>query len=160
MTIAPAGLEEVKAFYGDPTGFIREDGTISPFWELRMVSVELPRPLPLGWDHTKTARAVRVNEAIAAEVAQAFRELDKHRLWDFLVTYDGGYCWRTMRGSTSRLSMHAFGGALDFNASTNQMGTVGNMAPELVEFFEARGWVWGGSWKRPDPMHFQLARNY
>lgn len=157
---APSGIEQIKALYGDPGGFIRENGTVSAFWELRMVSVPLPRPLPLGWDLSRVARSVRVNEAIAAEVEQALAELDKHRLWDFLVTYDGGYCWRTQRGSASRLSMHAFGGALDFNADTNELGTHGNMAPDLVGFFEARGWTWGGSWTRPDPMHFQFARNY
>lgn len=155
----PSGIEEVKAFYGDPTGLVRPDGTVSPLWDMRMVAVELPRALPLGWDTTKVARAVRVNEAIAAEVAAAFRELDRAGLWDFLVTYDGGYCWRTQRGS-SKLSMHAFGGALDFNAVTNGLGTQGDMSHELVTFFEARGWTWGGSWKRPDPMHFQFARNY
>ena len=56
--------------------------------------------------------------------------------------------------------MHGFGGAIDFDAETNQLGTVGNMHPEVVSCFRNHGWEWGGSWTRPDPMHFQFARGY
>jgi hypothetical protein len=56
--------------------------------------------------------------------------------------------------------MHGFGGALDFNAETNELGTKGDMDPEVVAIVEAHGWEWGGRWRRPDPMHWQFARGY
>lgn len=56
------------------------------------------------------------------------------------------------------LSMHAFGLALDLNVSTNQLGTIGRMNPEVVAIFEKWGFEWGGRWQRPDPMHFELDR--
>lgn len=56
------------------------------------------------------------------------------------------------------LSMHAFGLAVDFNTTTNQLGTRGDMEPRVVEIFEKWGFIWGGRWSRPDPMHFELGR--
>jgi hypothetical protein len=31
------------------------------------------------------------------------------------------------------------------------------MPPEVVRAFEAEGWVWGGRFRTPDCMHFQVA---
>ena len=56
------------------------------------------------------------------------------------------------------LSMHAFGLAVDLNTSTNQLGTRGDMHPDVVAIFQKWGFDWGGTWSRPDPMHFELAR--
>jgi hypothetical protein len=159
MLRAPRGLAEIEAFYGDPHPFIKEDGTPSPLWELRMTRVTLPGPLPLGWKPTVTVRSARVNQACAAELELVLRALEKARLWDHIATFDGGYAWRPMRGS-SKLSMHSYGGAVDFNAATNQLGEVGDMHPGVVEVFEGHLWEWGGRWRRPDPMHFQFAAGY
>jgi hypothetical protein len=156
---APTGIAEITKFYGDPTPFIRDDGTISPLWEMRMVKVDLPGPLPLGWRPDVVVTAVRVNVVIAGETDAVLRAIHAAGLWTKLVTYDGGFAWRQQRGS-SRLSMHGFGGALDFNAATNHLGTKGDMDPEVVVIVEAHGWEWGGRWKRPDPMHWQFARGY
>jgi hypothetical protein len=156
---APVGIEEIEALYGDPHPFIRDDGTVSPLWEMRMCKVDLPGWLPLGWKHSMLVKTVRVNQAIAAQVSAVFLGLSRARLWDHILTFDGGYSWRSQRGA-SKLSMHAYGGALDFNADENALGTRGHMDPGVVEVFEAHGWEWGGHWRRPDPMHFQFARGY
>lgn len=156
---APVGITEIESLYGDPHPYIRDDGTPSPLWEMRMVKVELPGPLPLGWKRSVIVRTARVNQAIAAEVDRALRAIRAAGLWDDVVTFDGGYTWRSQRGS-DRLSMHSYGGALDFNAATNRLGTAGDMNPRIVEVFENFGWDWGGRWRRPDPMHFQFAKGY
>ncbi len=155
----PNGLDEIKALYGDPALLQRDDGTVSPIWELRMVRVRFPGPVPLGWGDHLPCSGARVNEAIAVEVTAVFSALQRAGLWDHIVTFDGAYAWRAQRGS-NKLSMHAFGGALDFNAATNQLGTKGDMHPDVVACFEARGWEWGGRWHRPDCQHFQMARGY
>jgi hypothetical protein len=54
--------------------------------------------------------------------------------------------------------MHAFGLAVDLNVSTNLFGTRGDMDPRVVEIFEKWGFLWGGRWSQPDPMHFELTR--
>jgi hypothetical protein len=155
----PTGLLEITEVYGDPHQFIRDDGTVSPFWEARMVKVPMPAPLPLGWRPSVFVVNARVSNVIAAETERVLRAVFTAGLWTKLVSYDGGYAWRPQRGS-SKLSMHGFGGALDLNASTNQLGTKGDMDPGVIEVFEDGGWEWGGRWKRPDPMHFQFARGY
>ena len=153
----PSGLAAIRELYGDPRPFVREDGTVSPIWEARMVTVPMPRPLPLGWDRKRFATRVRVNQAIAEEVDGLFKELEPE--WHRLSTYDGGYTWRLTRGG-SKLSMHAYGGALDFDAPWNRLGTEPTMDPLVIRIFVRRGWTWGGKWKRPDGMHFQFGRGY
>lgn len=154
----PDGWKGVFALYGDPSLLLRDDGTVSPLWEARMVVVPFPAPLPLGWDLTKLARGARVHQVVSAEVDEVFDALARADLWRRLRTYDGGYAWRTQRGSTKKPSLHSFGAALDFDADTNRMGTRGDMDPRVVEVFEGHGWTWGGRFKRPDPMHVQFAR--
>lgn len=156
----PVGLEQIVALYGDVRNFIREDGTVSPIWEGRMTMVPFPSPLPLGWDKTKLAKGARVNQAIADEVDRAFRLILREGLWPKLRTYDGGYAFRAQRGSSTKISLHSFGAALDFNAETNRLGKPGDMDTGLVQLFESCGWTWGGRWARPDPMHVQLASGY
>ncbi len=73
--------------------------------------------------------------------------------------YAGCYVPRFIDRDPRRgLSMHAFGLAVDFNTSTNALGTRGDMHPDVVAIFQKWGFAWGGAWSRPDPMHFELAR--
>jgi len=155
----PRGADEIRALYGDPRPHIRDDGTVSPIWEARMTTVLMPGPLPLGWDRTSYASRVRVNVAIAEEVEYLFRELKHYELWGKLRTYDGGYTFRLTRGG-SKLSMHGYGAALDFDAPWNKLGHLPTMLPEIIKVLRRRGWTWGGQWSRPDGMHFQFGRGY
>lgn len=68
---------------------------------------------------------------------------------------DWSYENRAVRGEVSGKSNHAFGLAIDINALTNVMGTVGDMPSEVVAQWELEGGDWGGDWARPDPMHFE-----
>ena len=71
-----------------------------------------------------------------------------------------GGCWvpRHIDFNPSKpLSMHAWGIAVDFNVSTNGLGQVPQMDRRIVAIFEKWGFAWGGHWKRPDGMHFELA---
>lgn len=69
----------------------------------------------------------------------------------------GGYNYRTIDG-TSTLSQHAFGRAVDVNWDRNARGTRGDIPPDLARSLAAKhGLTWGGDWKNPDPMHFEVA---
>lgn len=156
----PEGLAGIKKFYGDPMPYLRHDGTIHPSWERFTLDYAfLPEALPLGWDWSVKVTRVRVHTMLVAPVEKVLKEIHKAKLWDKMYTFDGSYAWRQSRGA-QRLSTHCWGIALDFNAATNGLGEKGDMAPEIVEIFERHGWVWGGRWDRPDPMHFQAARGY
>jgi hypothetical protein len=74
--------------------------------------------------------------------------------------YDGCYNFRNVRGG-NRLSMHAYACAIDLDAARNGLGNANPRFkdfPWVIDAFEKEGWVWGGSWSRPDGMHFQAAR--
>jgi len=66
----------------------------------------------------------------------------------------GCYNPRRIRGSSS-LSRHSYGIAFDFNTSTNAFGATPTMHPRIVEIFRSNGFAWGGTWTRPDGMHFE-----
>jgi hypothetical protein len=70
--------------------------------------------------------------------------------------FAGCYAPRRIPGSGS-LSLHAWGLAIDLNASSNpQFGSSRN-DPRLVRAMERAGFTWGGRWPTaPDPMHFEL----
>jgi hypothetical protein len=67
---------------------------------------------------------------------------------------DWSYLNRSVRGEKTK-SNHAFGLAIDVNALTNPMGAEGDMPSAVIDEWEREGGAWGGSWNRPDPMHFE-----
>ncbi|MGH2731352.1 MAG: M15 family metallopeptidase [Actinomycetota bacterium] len=72
--------------------------------------------------------------------------------------YQGGcYVPRFKRGSSTSLSMHAWGLAIDVNVATNPAGARPRQDPRLVAIFERWGFRWGGRWSPPDGHHFELA---
>lgn len=81
-------------------------------------------------------------------------------------TPGGGFNWRRISG-TDRLSAHSYGIAVDLNAdlggywrwsgaTEGQVGAYDNrIPPEVIEAFEAYGFIWGGKWHHFDGMHFE-----
>jgi hypothetical protein len=54
------------------------------------------------------------------------------------------------------ISAHSYAIAIDINASTNEIGTDGDMSNELALCFTSSGLTWGKDFHRKDPMHFSL----
>ncbi|MEA2432872.1 MAG: hypothetical protein QOG54_329 [Actinomycetota bacterium] len=103
--------------------------------------------------------SVTCHRLMFPQLRAALSEIESAGLSSELHTADGCYVPRFIdRDPGKPLSMHAFGLAIDLNAATNQLGTRGDMDPQIVEIFERWGFDWGGRWARPDPMHFELAR--
>jgi len=72
--------------------------------------------------------------------------------------YGGCYAPRFIGRDPSRgLSLHTWGIAIDLNVATNQVGTIGALDRRVVRILNRWGFSWGGTWRMPDPMHFQLA---
>ena len=160
----PHGLEEICEVYGDPRPLLA-DGIMAPpevaEWESRLVLVNLPAPIPISFAPTKSATRIKVHKAAAAAFESVFRTLYAERdLWDEVKTYGGSYCFRTKRASGGELSAHAWGIAIDLNVKGNEMGETPTMHPGIVQVFKAHEFTWGGRWRRPDGMHFQLASGY
>jgi hypothetical protein len=84
----------------------------------------------------------------------------------YLVPSGGTYNCRVIAG-TDRMSMHAYGAAIDINTKHTTYwqwvkpgpdGTYrwSNQIPaEIVDIFEKHGFIWGGRWYHFDTMHFE-----
>lgn len=86
-------------------------------------------------------------------------------LLPLILTFDGGWVARFVRGSTKYLSNHSYGTAFDVNAKWNALGAVPALVSKegsvrkLVEIANQHGFYWlGHAGKRPDGMHFEIAK--
>lgn len=114
----------------------------------------IPGPLTIKF-HVKAAEQVR----------NLWIEWESAGLLDRIITYDGSFVPRFIRGSNSSLSCHSFGCAFDLNADFNKLNTmpplVGQKGSvrELVEIANKHGFFWGGHFRtRSDGMHFEIAK--
>ena len=77
-------------------------------------------------------------------------------LKETITSWDGCFNIRKKRGATSS-SLHSWGLAIDINAAYNQFGKQPKMDLRLLKCFTDNGFDWGGYWRKPDGMHFQLS---
>ena len=150
---------QVRAAFGDPTPYIRPDGTIRREWELlTLAPARLPAPLPLSWDLFRTVIRLSVHRRLVVPFQRALGTIwTHHEAWASIGDTGGVYAWRPMKRS-KRLSRHAWGIAIDLDVHDNPDGSAGSMHPHIVASFEAEGFEWGGSWsaRERDPMHFEF----
>lgn len=129
-----------------PNGFIRPD----PSWvTANIVTATVPI---LG--------LVRCHRLMIPRLQAGLEAVQRAGLSRLIRPSDYGGCYVPRfidRDPTKPLSLHAFGLAVDLNISTNGLGTRGDMDPRIVQMFERVGFIWGGRWARPDPMHFELS---
>jgi len=152
---------ECLSYYGNPRDSKFEDN---------LILVPFPWLVVTAWDG-KSVKGAKVHQKCAESLERVFA-----KIWETagrsqgvinswgMNKYGGGYNFRQMRGSR-KLSMHAYGCAVDFDPLDNAMGDTTpefELHPEVTEAFKAEGWVWGGNWRRNggrwiDGMHFQAA---
>jgi len=74
---------------------------------------------------------------------------------------DWSFAFRMTRGSDKVLSNHSSGTAVDLNAIKNPLGKSNTFTKDQTNTIQLLlvkyGLAWGGKWKRPDPMHFEIA---
>lgn len=101
-------------------------------------------------------RRIYCNKDLVAPLTQAFQNLIDRGLACHIMTWDGCFNIRKKRGAKS-WSLHSWAIAIDINARWNAFGAKPQMDQEVVECFTDAGFEWGGTWSKPDGMHFQLA---
>ena len=154
---------DVDAFYGNPRG---ANGEASPIWvDANIVKLAAPWPLVTAWDF-QPVKAVRVHSKCSASLKKVLNQIwasanqDEAKIKEWgMHLYAGGFNFRAMRNGT-KLSMHSWGCAIDFDSARNSFGdTTPNFAtiPAVLDAFAAEGWTWGGKWTKPDGMHWQAA---
>jgi hypothetical protein len=152
----------------DP-GRIRNDAFfLKMYGDCRKAEVT-PRLRAVAWlpNHGGgTVRATSIN-GVADQLEKVSHDLDllPESMIKYLVPMSGIYNCRPIAG-TGRLSVHAFGAAVDINAHFGDYwlwakrpdGTIvwRNQIPrEIVEVFERHGFIWGGRWYHFDSLHFE-----
>ena len=125
-------------------------------WESEnIVKVTLP------WNNKVT----RFNKKAVKQLVDLWNAWAAAGLLDRVLTFDGGFVPRFVRGSTTNLSNHSWGTAFDINAEWNGLGKEParkgkkGSVRELVQLANQYGFFWGGHFKkRPDGMHFEIAK--
>jgi hypothetical protein len=161
---SPHGEDEVREMFGD-IRLERVNGELSivspPHWEERCMVIV--RDLP-GYE----GRPLYVNRSIEEYLRAALTGATIRRP-DYKIRTLGCFNPRLSR-TTSRLSTHSWGIAVDLNADTNPLQHLMNLTDpfktdipmEWVEEFERAGFLWGGKFKglSKDPMHMQWATGF
>jgi len=155
--------KDADAFYGNPRG---KNGNVNPHWyEENLLRVQTP--WKLYYDGKPLTRGILFHRKAAASLTSVFK-----RIWDAaahsqaqidawgMSDFSGSFNYRLKRGGRS-LSMHSYGCAVDFDADRNGFGDrtphfAG--AQHVLDAFAAEGAIWGGTWSKPDAMHWQFAR--
>lgn len=88
---------------------------------------------------------------------QVLSNLASEGLLTELKTWNGCFNIRKTTGGSS-FSLHSWGVAIDINAATNAYNKKPTLSKEFVACFKRAGFDWGGDWKVPDGMHFQLSK--
>jgi D-alanyl-D-alanine carboxypeptidase len=97
----------------------------------------------------------------AGEALQELRDLGLENLIKGKDSRKFGGCFsarvtRSLTGNSGHnLSRHAWGAAIDLNPSDNPYGGPSKMDQRVIDVFRRHGFVWGGTFLVPDPMHFE-----
>jgi hypothetical protein len=149
----------------DP-GRIRNDAFFAKLYGDCRKGEVAKRMQPVRWVDGSTVTISGVNgladrlQRVADALAKLPAKFRKH-----LVPSAGTYNCRAIAG-TNRMSMHAFGAAIDISTATTDYWLwnkpAGGRYPyrnrvpfEIVEIFEQQGFIWGGKWYHYDTMHFE-----
>jgi len=123
-----------------------------PIKEKDMVLFDVPPELEIGC----IPKRIYCNKRMVEPLSRAFAALIMTGCVKELKTWDGCFNIRNKRGGATP-SMHSWGLAIDVNAAWNRAGMPPNLSPRFVKCFTDNGFDWGGTWAKPDGMHFQLA---
>ncbi len=162
--VVPHGIEEVRAAYGDIKIEIGKGGwniVSPPGWE--SLNCKIVRDLPGLGDrvvYLHLCAEAPLRAALSSWVAlggNGFYEIRTIGCFNprpkRVVRAAGRVGW------DEGLSLHSAAVAFDINASSNPMRTplTCDMPAAFIKCFTDAGFIWGGNFPTPDPMHFQLA---
>lgn len=149
--------EAMITFYGKP-------------WEDSSLLVQIPVPFPMTFrednGHLIPIPHLTFHKKAASALINVFNKIAVLYKTDPTVIkhvthFSGSYNYRPIRGST-RLSDHAFGAAIDFDAEnqpmTYEVCHSADQPQAVYDAFKSEGFWWGGDFhSRKDPMHWQFA---
>jgi D-alanyl-D-alanine carboxypeptidase/Putative peptidoglycan binding domain len=149
------------AYRAQPLPGNPENIEITDNWERdNIITVQIPQLIRI-----KGNDRVAFHKLGANQLKKLWQDWEDADLIHNVLTWEGSYDHRFVRGSTTILSNHAFGSAFDINYSWNKLGVVPALVGqkgsvrELVKIANDNGFYWGGHFNnRKDGMHFEVAQ--
>ncbi len=127
-------------------------------WEDKnIVTVRIPQLIKI-----KGNDMVRCHRLVANQFVQVFQDWDNAGLMPLVLSWEGSYYPRFVRGRYGVLSNHSWGSAFDINYAWNMLGQTPALLGEkgsvrsLVGIAHKNGFYWGGHFNRRDGMHFEI----
>lgn len=134
----------------------------------QLTILQLPYPMRIAWDLTKTVSKIQCHKLIADNLRAVFDDILSHyglpeiqRLG--IDLFGGCVNVRLMRGSKTKWSRHSWGVAIDLDPSRNQLKenhTTARFArPEykpMIDIFYKHGFIGLGPEQDRDWMHFEV----
>jgi peptidoglycan hydrolase-like protein with peptidoglycan-binding domain len=171
-TISSISYTQREAIFGklpytpQSTTACPEGIVIAPTWiQAHMEQVHIPQLAKVRGKDS----AVWINNKIVSQFKSLWQAWDDAGFLNLVLTFDGAWAPRFVRGSRTYLSAHSWGSAFDINATWNALGktpalvgTKGSVR-KLVSIANDFGWYWGGHWGPPygngrsDGMHFEVS---
>jgi peptidoglycan hydrolase-like protein with peptidoglycan-binding domain len=146
-----------------PVGLGSDDIRILGDWRQKNV-VTVAVPQLKGVKGTPASGRVAFHRKAADQLGALFAAWEAAGLLDKILTWEGSFAPRFIRGSRSTLSNHAWGTAFDINFAWNRLGAMPTLkgargsVRELVPLAHQHGFYWGGHFSRRDGMHFEVAK--
>ncbi len=143
------------------------DGTeaivITDGWaEKNIERVEIPQLK--GIKGVPPSSKIQFHKLASDQLVNLFVDWEKAGLMKHILTWEGSFVPRYVRGSRKVLSNHSFGSAFDINYAWNKLGQVPALVGEkgsvreMVAIANKNGFYWGGHFSRLDGMHFEIAK--
>jgi len=133
-----------------------------------LVYITLPYKMRIAWDRKNYATRIQCHKLIADKLLAVFNDLLSHYGYDEIVRlgidlYGGCFNYRFMRGSTTTLSRHSWGTAIDLDPDRNLLHETAKTArfarPEykpMIDVFYKHGFVGLGPEQDRDWMHWEI----
>lgn len=142
------------------------DGTeaiiITDGWaEKNIERVEIPQLR--GIKGAPASGKVQFHKLGLKQLQSLFSDWEKAGFIPNILSWEGSFVPRYVRGSRKSLSNHSFGSAFDINYAWNKLGQVPALigekgsVREMVAIANKNGFYWGGHFSRLDGMHFEVA---
>ena len=133
--------------------------------EKNIIEIEIPQLVGVTtWGKATSNGKILFHKVAAKQMKDLWAAWEESGLLHLVKTWGGTYVPRFIRGSTTRLSNHAYGTAFDINVKWNGLakrpalkGKEGSVR-ELVPIANKFGFYWGGHFRRKDGMHFEFAK--